>query len=449
MSNSIDEQVVDFYYELFNDIFSEPFKSRIQERLKRDAVLRQVQESAGAASQSLTRFFLNQELQGSDVREILQAFTALRGRLELENIANPNVTPEAIADDLLVQLPLPETVKRTGQDPVYRVALHSVIQVLMLVGPVMAEWRRLNFSSTFELPRRVVNRLNQISEQIDALGRSGITAADERFEITYRDYLLQRFHRVEAGTVRMTTNLDVDLRELFVMPRVVSRTTGKTTGDRSAATKPELMDLDAAREFFGGISRGLLHRKKDTSKRSKGITALDQVKRYPRNIIIGAPGSGKSTFLEWLQLRLASVEEELVLAGQQAVPMLLRVRQLDAQNLPRGRSLIEYATASKDRATLMPPEWVDRQMKQGRFLFMLDGLDETEPELRDRYVIPWLQEFVHAIPTLSLSYLLPPRRLSSRWAQRLEVCRMRASRLRRKRDWRILLPLVHGRSLGS
>src|SRR5262249_33224625 len=174
--------------------------------------------------------------------------------------------------------------------------------------------------------------------------------------------------------------------------------TGKTTGDRSAATKPELMDLDAAREFFGGISRGLLHRKKDTSKRSKGITALDQVKRYPRNIIIGAPGSGKSTFLEWLQLRLASVEEELVLAGQQAVPMLLRVRQLDAQNLPRGRSLIEYATASKDRATLMPPEWVDRQMKQGRFLFMLDGLDETEPELRDRYVIPWLQELCMQYP---------------------------------------------------
>jgi hypothetical protein len=91
----------------------------------------------------------------------------------------------------------------------------------MLVGPVMAEWQKLKFSSTFELPGRVVNKLNEISNQIDAQGKSGQAGADESYELQYRDYLLQRFHRVEAGTVRMTTNLDVDLRELFVMPRVM------------------------------------------------------------------------------------------------------------------------------------------------------------------------------------------------------------------------------------
>jgi len=38
--------------------------------------------------------------------------------------------------------------------------------------------------------------------QLDALGSSRQAAADERFEPSYRDYLLQRFHRVEAGRVR-------------------------------------------------------------------------------------------------------------------------------------------------------------------------------------------------------------------------------------------------------
>ena len=55
----------------------------------------------------------------------------------------------------------------------------------------MAEWQRLRFASTFELPRRIVDRLNQISEQLELLGRSGTSAADERFELGYRDYLLQ------------------------------------------------------------------------------------------------------------------------------------------------------------------------------------------------------------------------------------------------------------------
>jgi predicted NACHT family NTPase len=92
---------------------------------------------------------------------------------------------------------------------------------------------------------------------------------------------------------------------------------------------------------------------------------------------------GKSTFLEWLQVKLAAVEEELIMNGQQAIPLLLRVRQLEPRNLPLGASLIEKATASKDRTALMPNGWLDRQMDQGHVILMLDGLDETEPDLRD------------------------------------------------------------------
>ena len=86
----------------------------------------------------------------------------------LDDVSNPNITPESIVEDLLPELPLPEAVKRTEQEAVYRVALHSIVQVLMFVGPVMAEWSKLNFSSIFELLRGVVNRLNQISQQLDS-----------------------------------------------------------------------------------------------------------------------------------------------------------------------------------------------------------------------------------------------------------------------------------------
>lgn len=221
MPTPIVDQVVDFYYALFNRIFCETFRLRISERLKRDAVLRQVQDSASAASQSLTRFFLNEQLTEQQVAEILAGLGPVGDLLKLEDIANANVTPEEVVNTLQPELPCPKAIEQAGHQSIHRLALYSVVQVLMLVGPVMAEWQKLNFSSTFELPRRVVKRLNQISEQLDTLGRSGQAAADKRYELSYRDYLLQRFHRVEAGTVRMTANLDVDLRELFVMPRVL------------------------------------------------------------------------------------------------------------------------------------------------------------------------------------------------------------------------------------
>lgn len=411
MSSSIDDQVLDFYGELFDRLFSDPFRTHISERRRLNVVIRQVQDAADAASSSLTRFFQSQKLSEATVEGILAGFVAMADLLALNDIANPNVTTEEIVENLLSRLPCPQTVQQT-HDAVYRLALHTVVQVLMLVGPVMAEWQKLNFSSTFELPRRVVNRLNEISEQINALGQSGQTGADESYEIQYRDYLLQRFHKVEAGTVRMTTSLDVDLRELFVMPRVVERKLAQEAEISETDDLLNLMDLAAAREIYGDRNPhdrlfSLEEELDNKKKRELSLTALEQVKFSSRIVIVGLPGSGKSTFFEWLQVKLASVEEHLILGDQQAIPLLLRVRQLDLLNLPKGAALIEKATASKDRANLMPKGWIDRQMKAGRILLMLDGLDETEPELRDKYLLPWLFGLLKRYP--KCHYLISSR----------------------------------------
>lgn len=396
MPQSVEDQVVDYFGRLFGRTFSEPFEGLIEQRLKRNALIRQVGESGDAASQSLTRFFLNEKLSPEQVTDILRAFGRLADLLKPEDIANPNVTPESVVEDLLPNLPCPASVEEAGRDAVYRVALHSIVQVLMLVAPVMAEWRKVKFSTTFELPRRVVKRLNQISAQLAEFGSAGEQAADERYELTYRDYLLQRFHRVEAGTVRMTTNLAVDLRELFVMPKV--RPCPRVKKSESADDQPEvLMDLAIAREVFARESSPDDGSESEKEEKIR-IPALEQVMGERRCVIVGPPGSGKSTFLEWLQLQVASVEEPFVLAGEQAIPLLLRVRQLDPKKLPRDAALIQRATESQDRAALMPNKWLDRHMRAGRVLFMLDGLDETDVELRDRYVLPWLLRLIDNYP---------------------------------------------------
>ena len=378
------DKTIDFYYDLFGQLFSRPFAAEIRERLKRDAVSRQVQESAGAASQALIRFFESKELRDGEVHRMLAALAPLGQLLDLEDVSNPNLAPEAVIEAKLAGLTYPEAAT------IFRVSLQSVVQVLMHVGPVMAEWRRLRFPTTFELPRQVTARLDKISDQIRGIAGSGSRDADERYELEYRDYLLQRFHRIEVGTVRMTTSMGVDLRELFVTPRVqVRKELASKKGDGPSA---EFMTLAAAREFLGSVPG------ESEKEGPRGVPALDQLKSSERNVLIGVPGAGKSTFLEWLQLRVAGGEEEFVLSGKQAIPLLVPVRRLDPRNLPHDRDLIEVATASHDRAELTPRGWLERQTSNGRVMLMLDGLDETEPDLRDQYLIPWLRELCTQYP---------------------------------------------------
>ncbi len=85
MEQTIDNLVVEFFAGLFQRVFSDKFKSQVPQRRKLQEVSRQVQESADAASQSLTRFFLNQQLKEIQVTEILECFEGLDKSLKQEN----------------------------------------------------------------------------------------------------------------------------------------------------------------------------------------------------------------------------------------------------------------------------------------------------------------------------------------------------------------------------
>jgi hypothetical protein len=410
MPTAVLDQVMDFYENLFKDLFTTPFSTEIRERRKRNEVSRRVEALADAASQSTVRMLTNQRVSEMDVTCILNDLRSLSVVTNVAELAEARETTQGLVAHLLTKLPGLQDIT-DKQQALYGATLHSILQSLLLIAPVLQEWRKHGFATTYEPPERVIRQLDDISEgmgeQSRLLDTTRTEVEDRDYELIYRDYLAQRFYQIEAGTLRITTNLAIDIRELFVMPHAERRPSRPLQEEQNVIA--ELMPLEQARAKFGLRTSPSLAETDSASEDNvkTALPAIQQVKANQRNILIGAPGSGKSTFLEWLQLTTAFPEVKgtnpeaifLDISGsQQVIPLLLHVRQLHPDALPSVHQLVESAIVSQDIAALMPMGWLERQMTHGRILFMLDGIDEMTPEKRDAQLFPWLKAIIELYP---------------------------------------------------
>lgn len=118
-------------------------------------------------------------------------------------------------------------------------------------------------------------------------------------------------------------------------------------------------------------------------------------------VIVGAPGSGKSTILEHIALTLAADGQRHDLR-RAYVPILLRLReQLAAISSAEPPSLAALAQAHFDDPSghAPPPEgWFERKLRRGRCMVLLDGLGEVSPDDRRRAVVAWIEQQIADYP---------------------------------------------------
>ena len=110
-------------------------------------------------------------------------------------------------------------------------------------------------------------------------------------------------------------------------------------------------------------------------------TVIETAKsNVPRFVVLGPPGSGKSTLVQYLTWQ--AVNGHLKVTGRQLIPTIVRLREWEAQAGKEGGSapsLAEYLTKKYPMFSHAPSakQW-QTWLQRGEVLLLLDGLDEIE-----------------------------------------------------------------------
>jgi DNA polymerase III delta prime subunit len=129
------------------------------------------------------------------------------------------------------------------------------------------------------------------------------------------------------------------------------------------ATIPGLLAGREPREHFDQLGMG------NRGPRSEGL-AIAASADYPRLMVLGKPGSGKSTFLRHLAVGCAKGS-----FLSDYIPVLLELRDVDEAAFSLFQCIHREFELEQEAQT-------EQILKQGRVLILLDGLDEVPSSLR-------------------------------------------------------------------
>ncbi|GAG12436.1 unnamed protein product, partial [marine sediment metagenome] len=103
----------------------------------------------------------------------------------------------------------------------------------------------------------------------------------------------------------------------------------------------------------------------------------------PKYIILGKPGSGKTTFLKFLVLQALDGKTE-----KKPIPIFITLKDFADANT----SLIDFIVRQFSNCDFPDPvPFITKMLETGRCLVLLDGLDEV-PQIHEEYVIKEIRE---------------------------------------------------------
>ena len=216
-----------------------------------------------------------------------------------------------------------------------------------------------------------------------------------KFQVAKQDYFAQlnkRYDNIKFAGIAVSGQEEVkQLQQIFVMPDVI-----KT--DRNEETwRTEFIDPDLPQQQRLILEQRQLAKLTNSSQTYFLANILLTEILTKKAVILGAPGSGKSTLVSYFAVMLTQGKaDKLGLDGNTDwLPIVIEIRDLE-QNLDL--NIFEYLrqfAESNLTTDKLPPDFYQHWLKQGNAVILLDGIDEVADTAKRYKVVEKLNSFLH------------------------------------------------------
>lgn len=277
-------------------------------------------------------------------------------------------------------------------------------------------------SEILVLVRRILDAMPKTTESL------GARSQDEHFEDQYRREVARQLNWLElfgvdvspankryaltVGYITLTASHTADENELELDDSIdLLEKKGKTVA--SISKNPAVSDEDDLSALLTERAGGRTISSHPSDMETQFLRVDKAIAGHKRHLLKGEAGSGKTTLLQWLAVQSAQrTFSDPLERINKAVPFFLQLRRFPDGNLPAPENYLDHI--AKNLVGEMPPGWVHRQLRSGRALLLVDGVDEVPEEFRAN-AQHWIADLLAQFPDIWVFVTSRPPAVGENW----------------------------------